>query len=333
MYSCMSVVKASIKTVSFLSNNTDDLSGLTVQSIEDKKYSDELSKPLWAVENSDMPLRHGNPLWGVVTVESAARFNLSTVRKDELYLPGFAGLTLAMGSHENLPSADFAAQALGTAYQTGSNNPSYYDYSGSTNLALFRLWQEYSRTPATSAKILNLIWTDLAANLVLGTKGLHAQPSAVHKRDEMITSGLKLPSVASYTRRVKYKYAYGIPAFFALALTVLSALATIYFTVVGHATPSTMRTFLQHTSAGRLLTAQSSHASPTTHADSDGHASSEQEIADASEPTKTWVNGSGKEEFTLSSEGWTRNVRPHGPGYDKAGTTASYAPVPTLHAY
>ena len=63
MYSCMSVVKASIKTVSFRFNGTNDLAGLTVESIEDKTYPNEESKPLWAVENSDMPLKHGSPLW------------------------------------------------------------------------------------------------------------------------------------------------------------------------------------------------------------------------------------------------------------------------------
>ncbi|KAF3038671.1 hypothetical protein E8E12_007331 [Didymella heteroderae] len=332
MYSCMSVVKASIKTVSFLLNGTDGLSGITIQSIEEKKYLNEESRPLWAVENSDMPLAHGNPLWGIVAPEVAARLNVSTVRKDELYLPGYAGKTFYLGSHENLPSADFAAQALGSAYQTGQTT-STSDYSGSNNLALFRLWQEYSRTAPTSAKILNLIWTDLAANLVLGTKGLHFEPTGSRKRDATAVPESKMPKVTSYTRRVKYKYVYGIPAFFALALTTMSALATTYFTIFGHARPSTMRAFLQHTSAGRLLSAQSNHTNWVARTDYRGHASPEQEPVDASEPTKDWISGNGKEEFTLSSEGWTRNMQPHGPGYDKAGTTASYAPVPTSHAY
>jgi len=333
MYSCISVVKASIKTVSFLSNHTDDLSGITVLSIEDKKYSNDTSKPLWAVEKSDMPLRHGNPLWGIVNPEAAARLNLSTVRKDELYLPGYAGATFSMGSRESLPSADFAADAPGTAYQTGSGSDTYIDYSGSTKLALFRLWQECSRTAPTSAKIINLIWTDLAADLVLGTKGLHFDTIAARKRDKTNESEMKMPIVSSYTRRVRYKYAYGIPAFLTLALTTLSALAMTYFTIFGHAEPSTMRTFLPHTSAGRLLLVQSGYASSTARIDSEGHVSPEQEIVDASEPTKDWVKGSGKEKFTLSSEGWIYNMQPHGPGYDKAGTTASYAPVPTTHAY
>jgi hypothetical protein len=50
----MSTVKASIKTVTFRFNNTDDLSGLSVISIQEKKYPNEESKPLWAVEQSNM---------------------------------------------------------------------------------------------------------------------------------------------------------------------------------------------------------------------------------------------------------------------------------------
>lgn len=335
MYSCMSVVKASIKTVSFRSNGTDDLSGLTVESIEDKFYPDEESKPLWAVENSEMPLKHGSPLWGVVTPEAATQLNLSTVRKDSLYLPGYAGVVTGMTSHENLPGADFAAQALGTAYQTGqsSSMTGSFDYSGQANLALYRLWQEYSRTAPTSAKIINLIWTDLAANLVLGTRGLQADVMEKRKRDEILSSDLQMPQVTSYTRRVKYKYAYGVPAFLALALTILSALATAFFTIFGHAEPSTMRTFLHHTSAGRLLSAQNTHNGHPSHPGYEGCVTPEQEIRDPCIPTKQWVKGGGKDKFTLSADGWTKDVQLHGPRYDKAGTTASYAPLPNQHAF
>ena len=254
MYSCMSVIKASIKTVSFHFNGTNDLSGLTVLSIEDKKYLNDESKSLWVVENSDMPLKHGNPLWGLSTPEAAEQFNLSTLRKEALYLPGSVGkVSGSLASHENLPGADFAAAALGATCETGqpSSLNGRPDYSGQSNPALYRLWQEYARTAPTSAKILNLIWTDLVANLVLGTKGIDLVTN--RKRDEAALSGLKTPEVTSYTRRVKYKYAYGIPAFLALILTAMSAIVTMYFTTCGHAKLSTMRTFLQHTSAGKLL--------------------------------------------------------------------------------
>ena len=334
MYSCMSVVKASIKTVAFQFNSTNDLSGLTVLSIDDKVYSDEASKPLWAVENSNMTLKEGNPLWGIVTPEAATKLNLSTVQKEHLYLPGYNGpLSGSLTSHQNVPGADFPSKALGGAYAIeGSTINRQTDYSGQMNLAMYRLWQEYSRSAPTSAKIINLIWTDIAANLVTGTKGLQADAQAKSKRDGTSSSGPKTPQITSYTRRIKYKYAYGIPAFMALALTVLSALATAYFTIFGHAKPSTMRTFLQHTSVGRLLTSQTGQTTRATYTSYEGYAIPEQATFDCAESTKEWLKGAGKEEFTLSTGGWTKSVQPHGPGYDKSGTTASYTPVPDAHA-
>ncbi|KAJ8118695.1 hypothetical protein OPT61_g386 [Boeremia exigua] len=331
MYSCMSVVKASIKTVSFRFNSTSDLSGLSVASIEAKSYPDEASKPLWAVENTDMELKHGMPLWGIMSPEAAATLNVSTLRRESLYLPGFAGFP-ALKSHENLPGSDFASAVLSSTYDIGPySTGNNIEYSGKTNLAMYRRWQEYSRTASTSAKILDLIWTDIAANLVLGTRGLGSDEITKHKRDEADDTGSNLPHVISYSRRVKYKYAYGIPAFLALSLTVASTLATAYFTILGHAKPATMRRFLEHTSVGRLLVAQDSQDQTSKHTNSELDGSTEKTIADCTEPTKEWLKGTGAEIFTLSAEGWTKSVQSHGPGYGQAGTTAAYASVPNTY--
>ena len=52
LYSYAAGVKATIKTMSFRFNGTDDLSGLKVTEIVPKRYNDDASKPLWGVENS-----------------------------------------------------------------------------------------------------------------------------------------------------------------------------------------------------------------------------------------------------------------------------------------
>jgi hypothetical protein len=324
MYSCMSTVKASIKTVTFRFNNTDDLSGLSVISVQEKEYKDDASKPLWAVEQSDMPLREGNPLWGLVTEESAKQLNVSTLRKESLYLPGFTGNSFgALSSHHNLPGADFPAIALGATYTTGGlTSNAKIDYSGGSNLALYRLWQERSRTAETSANILNLIWTDIATNMVIGTKGLENQATALQKRDGISSGSVKTPQVTHYTRRIRYKYVYGIPAFMAIFLASISAFITLFFMLFGHAHPSTMRWFLQNTSAGRFLTSQSSAQA------SDIARISHDALSDAL--TKTWVKEAGQSEFTLGPEGWTGRVQLHGPRDDKAQSTTTYTPVSNL---
>lgn len=72
LYSCAAGVKATIKTVSFRFNETDDLSGLEVTEIAPKRYDDSSSKPLWGVENSHLFLRDASPLWGLVSPEASA---------------------------------------------------------------------------------------------------------------------------------------------------------------------------------------------------------------------------------------------------------------------
>jgi hypothetical protein len=331
MYSCMSTVKASIKTVTFRFNNTDDLSGLSVIAVQEKTYPDEMSKPLWAVEQSNMSLQDGNPLWGLVTEESAKQVNVSTLRKESLYLPGFAGNSLgAMSSHQNLPSADFPAIALGATYTTGGlTSNAKIDYSGGSNLALYRLWQERSRTAGTAANILNLIWTDIATNLVIGTKGLGTRDTALKKREETSSGSPETPQVTNYTRRIRYKYVYGIPAFMALLLVCISACTTLFFMLFGHAQPSTMRTFLQNTSAGRFLTAQSGaqagYATSTAHEDSASPSGGDEP---SNAPTKIWVKQAGHSEFTLGPGGWTGRVQVHRPRDNKGQSTTMYRPVP-----
>jgi hypothetical protein len=328
MYSCTSTAKATIKTVAFRFNGTnDDLSGLQIISVTEKTYPNEESKPLWGVENTSMHLVDGGPLWGLVAPAKSNELNLTSVRKASLYLPGRRGNL----GNENNPGAEFAAEALDMTYKTGilSTFPTV-DYSGKVNLAMYKKWQELSRTTATSANIINFIWTDIAANMVVGTKGLQPHEASKRKRDSNASSQAKTPPVINYARRVKYKYVYGIPAFITIALFTVTTLSTIFFALFSGAKLSTMRTFLQHTSAGRFLTSeslarQSSHASPpgcgepTPSLLDDGYSDS---------PTHVWVNGAGQQQFTLGTEGW---MAPTGAatGFENAKslTGAAYARV------
>jgi hypothetical protein len=329
MYTCASAIKASIKTVSFQYNKTSDLSGVTVLDIVDKSYPNETSKPLWGVENSEMYLIDGNPLWGLVTPEAALRLNISTIRKEHLYLPGNADSHSVNGnldSNQNLPGADFVTDTLAATYQirrTGETSR-LYDYSGRSNLAVYRLWQNYSHTASTSAKILDLVWTDIAAGLVVGTKSLQNthQPDST-KESKPVRS---LPQATTFTRRIKYRYMYGIPAFCALLLTFISALATIYCMASGHTDISTLRTFLQHTSTGRLLTSRS-HASPAPNISDTEENTAEQYNRVTLLPNKVWVAGAGQERFMISAQGWRQSVQSD--RVELRREDRGYKPIPT----
>lgn len=128
------------------------------------------------------------------------------------------------------------------------------DYTGRTNLAMYNRWQELSRNASTAAKIVNLIWTDISADAVVGTRSqLPLEPlQNLAKRDEPTTT-IKVP-ITVYTRQVRFHIYYGIPAFLVLTLFAIVSLTAIVFMLLGRTSPSRMRKFLDQTSAGRILT-------------------------------------------------------------------------------
>ena len=291
MYSCISATKALVKTVSFRFNGSDDLSGLTVTGLIDKVYPNDASKPLWGVEHTEMTLADVKPLWGLVAPQSQGRVNLSTLRKESLWLPGYGGLNMGPMSngYQNLPGVDFHSDALASAYDVGDSSNGMVDYSGQSNLAMYRLWQDLSRTPGTAAKILNLIWTDVAANSVVGTKGMEAHKEAKRKRnDDVAVSNPNTVPVIVYHRRIKYHLLYGIPAFIVLFYTLCTFLLTSCIVLFGRAGPSKMRRYLNKTSAGRILT---SHVYMGA-VEGDGDLGSEGSA-------KKWISAVGKKPITL----------------------------------
>ncbi|ORY00451.1 hypothetical protein BCR34DRAFT_111786 [Clohesyomyces aquaticus] len=259
LYSCASASKASIKTVEFAFNGTAGLQSLKVLGIKPKSYAKDDDKPLWGVEKLQMLLQDVNPVWGITTPEHANHPNISTARQEYLYLPGFTdsiSSSPTQGS-QNFAGVDFYSHSMGVAYQmTDISDNDYYgipDYTGKSNLAMYFRWQEMSRNSSSAAKIINLIWTDIAANAVVGTKS-QLPPEPLHnlgKRDEA-KGGEVLVTV--YTRRIRFHPVYGIPAFLVLALGCVVALACLVLVIIGRATPSSMRHALDQTSAGRLLT-------------------------------------------------------------------------------
>lgn len=183
--------KATIKRVTFKFNGTDDLSALKVTEINDKVYPNEESKPLWGVERSDSDLADVRPLWGLVSSPDQGNISLYTLRKESLYLPGYADGFVRFspnGGLQNLPGVDFYVKGITSVFQEADSSQYLPDYTGSMNLAMNRRWQELSKSADTTAKILNLIWTDVSANGVVGTRGLHGaivqdSSSNLEKRD------------------------------------------------------------------------------------------------------------------------------------------------------
>jgi len=176
-------------------------------------------------------------------------------------------------AESNLAAADTFFSGLTEAYSVSDpiSSPSGYIYTGDHSLSLYQKWQNLSATALTAAKIPNLIWTDIMANAIIGTRSrisddslpnniqprLHARNDEpehkVAKRDVLPISTGSFP-VHLYRSQVTYRWVYAIPAILSLALVASILLIIVYLTVVGKiASPRMLRFYLHWTSAGRLL--------------------------------------------------------------------------------
>lgn len=269
LYNCASASRAIIKTVSFSVNNTADLSGLEVLEIKDKEYVDSSEYPIWAVEDTGLPLENTNPLWGLAESEEAPFPNMSFKRAPHLWLAGFdpASDQIPKGEgFENLPGLYFYSMAFVNAYSVGPGGPGD-GYNGEGSLPMYNRWKELTRTTEGAAKVIDLIWTDVAANSVVGTRGqmppgepnglgpAYEPDKAKRKRAEPAsTEEVNLVPIYIYNREVQYRIPYAIPAFIVLGL-VLGVLAlSITALVSRRAGPARIRWFLTRLSAGRLMT-------------------------------------------------------------------------------
>ncbi|RFU25159.1 hypothetical protein B7463_g11181, partial [Scytalidium lignicola] len=255
LYSCASTLRATIKTVSFLLNGTADIENLSITGTRDKEYSDNSTIPLWGVEDSSLTYDGISPIWGIVDPAYEGYPNISLVRKPSLYLPGFSGqdqLTMegvATGFYQYLPGSDFGPLAMNTAYST-SQSPTgiTIDYSGYQNMAMFLKWLNLSATTEGAARILNLVWTDLAAGAVVGTKGVLGSGNAGLADETLIMA------VAPIVNRIKYHPAFGIPAYILALVLILVALSSLVSAGMRKSSPAKLRTIMNHTSPGRIFT-------------------------------------------------------------------------------
>jgi hypothetical protein len=188
-------------------NGTGGFEGLQVIEIADKEYGDASAKPLWGVENSGMNFSQISPLWGMVDSKYENDANVSTFRSDSLWLPGFIeGVNLPINTVMNTPGAHFHSAAMRYVYASLGTIPSapsndILGYSGHAQFAMYRKWLELSTNARDSAKIINLVWTDIVANAVVGTRGWASNEAAG-----------KTVEVTYIRRQVHYKLVYAIPA-------------------------------------------------------------------------------------------------------------------------
>ncbi|KAH7127759.1 hypothetical protein B0J13DRAFT_645774 [Dactylonectria estremocensis] len=250
VYSCASSVKATIKTVTFFHNGTtDNLEGLVVKEVEEKKYRDESDMPTWGMENSAFTVDQFEPIWGLVDPAFEGFPNISTVQAPSLYLPKLNYHTLSYSiPWMNLPAAIVpVATYITMGVDSSSISWSGIDYTGQGSMSLWMRWKELSSSATSISKINQLLWTDIAASALVGSKGTLGSRNSESEDTPSI-------NVQPTIHRVKYRWAFGIPAFI-VALCLCLVFAVVVGSVLfGHASLSRLRQNLKQVSVGRVLT-------------------------------------------------------------------------------
>jgi len=254
MYVCASAVKATIKTVTFRTNGTGNLQALEVLDIKEKAYRDKSHMPLWGFEESGLDMRSISPVWGIVSSAYENYPNISTIRQPSLYMAGRSGsgTSLSLSSApwwQSLPGSEFWAFAMSSVYEPSisavSNAAVIADYSGLSSGSMLDKWRELSKTPQGASKVIDLIWTDLSAPAVVGTKGTLGHNNAG------LANETAIPMVRPIVRRVKYRLRFGIPALILAMVLLLITLLAFSSALFGRSGLRNMERRLNQTSVGR----------------------------------------------------------------------------------
>ncbi|KAG0637151.1 hypothetical protein HOY80DRAFT_1085643 [Tuber brumale] len=274
IYTCATAIKASVKVVTFTMNGTHKLENLRVAKVTPKNYSEISLMPVWAVENTEMKIRDIEPFWGIVDPKYKKAPHLWTIQCEHLWLPSGGIALYGLGSSGSLGLLTVPVAAL-----EGISTED--DYSGERNFPLLTKWRKLSATASSAALIPNLIWTDIVANNLVGTKGVpsadgvaggHGKPSA------------GMLSVETYSKRITYDFRFAIPAFVVLAMWIASLFIALQMLIVSRVSLAVVRELINQTGTGRYVT---NFLYPET--------------CGESAPTKVWVSVAGKKNIGFVS--------------------------------
>lgn len=107
-------------------------------------------------------------------------------------------------------------------------------------------WQKLMSSPSTAFLIPNLIFTDYAAAAIVGTKGVLGAGNAE-------TSNTVPVLITPTLMRIRYRWAFAVPALIILAGIILGTLAALITLLLGRGGVNKMRHSLQRLSPGRIF--------------------------------------------------------------------------------
>jgi hypothetical protein len=302
IYMCASTTKAMIKSVSFSFNQSrgTGLDSLSVTAIREKRYSSKDAMPLWGIETPNMTLGTMDPFWGLIDPDFPDIVNITMHQSPHLYIPAgssavYDSMLEVDGGNSYMPGTAAPAMIWASAYASRDIvSTGLQDLSGWSRLSLAQVWKKMATTSTGTAGIMNLIWTDFAANALVGTRGWlddRTLPpnlqgdNVLQKRGNSGTTtsatGSRV-SVRPYIRRTHYHWLYAIPATLTLLLAVVICIATLVAVVTGKSTASRVRYHMNSLSTGRLLLAL------------------ETGVCDFESKTAEWLEISGRKKTSLT---------------------------------
>ncbi|KAG0637132.1 hypothetical protein HOY80DRAFT_1085548 [Tuber brumale] len=272
IYTCATAIKASVKVVTFTMNGTHELENLLVGKVVPKNYSAISEMPVWAVENTGMTIRDIEPFWGIVDPKYKNDPHLRTIQREHLWLPcGGVGLVDSPGS---LGLLTVPGAALDEIYTKD-------DYTGERNFPLLTKWRNLTAAEGSASLIPNLIWTDIVANNLVGTKSV---PSANGIAEENERHSAGMLSVETYSKIITYDFRFSIPAFVILTMWIASLFTAFLMLILSRVSLSVVLELINQTGTGRYVT---NFLYPETCA--------------ASASTKVWVSVAGEKNILFVS--------------------------------
>ncbi|KAH6886957.1 hypothetical protein B0T10DRAFT_530289 [Thelonectria olida] len=199
-------------------------------------YENEADMPLWGFENWFMSLDDFQPIWGLVDASLKSFDNVTTLQAPEFYfLRGRGGGGVA-------PLAAFRTLEFSSGLSYGGT-----DFSGRGRMSLWLKWKLLSRSPDTMSGLIKLLWTDVMASAIVGSKGAlgsrNMEPSEAPDIQMQVT-----------VHKIKYHWAFGVPAFLVLLRICLVFIIVVGSGILGRSTLETIRRRLNQVSLGRVIT-------------------------------------------------------------------------------
>ncbi|KAI5839363.1 hypothetical protein DFP73DRAFT_634573 [Morchella snyderi] len=288
LFTCATAIRASLKTVSFMSNST--LSDNTTSHSDSHQFPSlwitgvstmRTPPPTWGIElTPGFNASEISLLWGPLGPDKKNTENLRTLEAEYLYLPAGNGGDDIVDSIAGTGAYQYAA---GMMYRRNASMP---EYTGGASYALYKDWMRLVSDEKLVAMIPNQLWMDLFANLV-----------TTWSQD-----GNRTGTVHVHERVVRYDKRYSVPVVVLLALWVGAGVVSFAFWQGDRVRVREMRQLLNQVSTGRLLV-------------------NVLEVSnEAAVPTKSWASGKGETVLGLRCRGTAAaEAADVGEGYQTVG--------------